>query len=255
MPARDARFDVLFAGKIGPVTLPNRFYQVPHCTGFGVEKPISQAAHRRIKAEGGWGGVCTEYAAVSRDSDETPYVSARMWDEGDADALRLTTAAVHEHGALAGIELSHTGAHGENSESRLPSLAPSQVAGDFALGAVPKAMTIADIRRVQDDWVRAAELSRDAGFDIVYVYGGHTTCRASSCRPTTTAATTSTAGRCETAPGSGWRRWSGCATPSASVCAVACRVAVRGPRRRRGSISTRGSSSSAWPMIWSICGT
>ncbi len=173
--APDPRFDVLFERvDIGPVTLPNRFYQVPHCTGFGVEKPLSQAAHRRVKAEGGWGGVCTEYAAVSRDSDESPYVSARMWDEGDADALRLTTEAVHAHGALAGIELSHTGVHGENSESRLPPLAPSQLAGDFALGAVPKAMTIADIRRVQDDWVRAAELSRDAGFDIVYVYGGHT---------------------------------------------------------------------------------
>ena len=30
-----------------------------------------------------------------------------------------------------------------------------------------------DIRRVRDDWVRAAKLVRDAGFDIVYVYGGH----------------------------------------------------------------------------------
>jgi dimethylamine/trimethylamine dehydrogenase len=159
---------------IGPVTLPNRFYQVPHCTGFGVEKPLTQAAHRGVKAEGGWGGVCTEYAAVSPDSDETPYVSVRMWDGGDAAALEPTTAAIHAHGALAGIELSHTGAHGENSESRLPSLAPSQVAGDFAVGIVPKAMTRSDIRRVQADWVRAAELSRDAGFDIVYVYGGHT---------------------------------------------------------------------------------
>ena len=173
--ARDPRFDVLFEPlRIGPVTLPNRFYQVPHCTGFGVEKPWTQAAHRAVKAEGGWGGVCTEYCAVSRDSDETPYVSARMWDEGDAEALRMMTEAVHAHGALAGIELSHTGVHGENSESRLPSLAPSQVAGDFAVGVVPKAMTRQDIHRVQGDWVRAAELSREAGFDIVYVYGAHT---------------------------------------------------------------------------------
>ena len=174
--AVDPRFDILFEPvQIGPKTLPNRFYQVPHCTGFGVEKPWSQAAHRAAKAEGGWGGVCTEYCAVSADSDETPYVSARMWDTLDADALRMTTRAIHAHGALAGIELSHTGVHGENSESRLPSLAPSQLAGDFAaVGVVPKAMTRADIRRVQADWVRAAELSRDAGFDIVYVYGGHT---------------------------------------------------------------------------------
>ncbi len=160
--------------QIGPKTLPNRFYQVPHCTGFGVEKPLSQAAHRRVKAEGGWGGVCTEYVAVSRDSDESPYVSGRMWDEGDAAALGLMAAEVHAYGALAGVELSHTGVHGENSESRLPALAPSQLMGDFAVASVPKQMTVADIRRVQRDWVRSAELSRDAGFDIVYVYGGHT---------------------------------------------------------------------------------
>ncbi len=173
--ARDPRFDVLFEPlAIGPKTAPNRFYQVPHCTGFGVEKPWTQAAHRAAKAEGGWGAVCTEYCAISPDSDETPYVSARIWDDGDVSALSLMTAAVHAHGALAGIELSHTGVHGENSESRLPALAPSQIAGDFAVGLVPRAMTRKDIDRVQADWVRAAERSRDAGFDIVYVYGGHT---------------------------------------------------------------------------------
>ena len=233
--ARDPRFDVLFERvDIGPVTLPNRFYQVPHCTGFGVEKPLSQAAHRRVKAEGGWGGVCTEYAAVSRDSDESPYVSVRMWDEGDADALRLTTEAVHEHGALAGIELSHTGVHGENSESRLPPLAPSQLAGDFAPGAVPKAMTIADIRRVQDDWVRAAGSAATPGSTSCTCTAATPTCRASSCRPTTTAATTSTAGRCETAPGSGWRHWSGCATPSASAAPWPAGWRCRGPKRCAG---------------------
>jgi hypothetical protein len=36
----DPRFDPLFAPlKIGPVTAPNRFYQVPHCTGMGFAMP------------------------------------------------------------------------------------------------------------------------------------------------------------------------------------------------------------------------
>ena len=34
-------------------------------------------------------------------------------------------------------------------------------------------MEHADIRRVQADWVRAAQQARSVGFDIVYVYGGH----------------------------------------------------------------------------------
>jgi dimethylamine/trimethylamine dehydrogenase len=172
---RDPRHDVLFEPlRIGPKTLRNRFYQVPHCTGFGSEKPWSQARHRAVKAEGGWGAVNTEYCAVSVESDETPYVSARMWDDGDVRVLAATCDEAHRHGALAGIELSHTGAHGENSESRLPAAAPSQITSDFGYGIVPRAMTKRDIRRVQADWVRASERSRTAGFDIVYVYGAHT---------------------------------------------------------------------------------
>ena len=37
---RDPRYDILFEPlKIGPVTAPNRFYQVPHCTGMGNMHP------------------------------------------------------------------------------------------------------------------------------------------------------------------------------------------------------------------------
>src|SRR5436305_11340309 len=171
----DPRFDILSEPvRIGPKTLRNRFYHVPHCTGFGVEKPWSQARHRAVKAQGGWAAVCTEYCTSSAESDETPYVAARMWDDHDLRMLAVTAEQAHELGALAGIELSHTGAHGENSESRLPAAAPSQIAGDFAVGVVPRAMTKRDIRRVQSDWVEAARRSRTAGFDIVYVYGAHT---------------------------------------------------------------------------------
>ena len=58
--ARDARFDILFEPvKIGPVTAPNRFYQVPHASGMTNALPRVRAAFREIKAEGGWGVVCT----------------------------------------------------------------------------------------------------------------------------------------------------------------------------------------------------
>jgi dimethylamine/trimethylamine dehydrogenase len=173
--ACDPRHAILFEPvRIGPKTLRNRFYQVPHCTGFGVEKPWSQSRHRAVKAQGGWAAVCTEYCTISPEADETPYVSARLWDDHDLRMLAFTADEAHDQGALAGIELSHTGAHGENSESRLPAAAPSQIAGDFAVGVVPRAMTKRDIRRTQHEWAAAARRSRSAGFDIVYVYGAHT---------------------------------------------------------------------------------
>jgi dimethylamine/trimethylamine dehydrogenase len=171
---RDPRHDVLFEPvQIGPKTLRNRFYQVPHCTGFGSEKPGSQARFRGMKAEGGWAAVCTEEALVSPDSDFWPVVSQRIWDEDDARNLALMADEAHRHGSLAGVELTHGGGHGNTRESRWPAIAPSQLASDYYSSVVPKAMEREDIERVRGDWVRAAKLVRDAGLDIIYVYGGH----------------------------------------------------------------------------------
>ncbi|MGH9303176.1 MAG: FAD-dependent oxidoreductase, partial [Acidimicrobiales bacterium] len=171
---RDPRHDILFeAVEIGPKVLRNRFFQVPHCTGFGDVKPFSQAAHRGVKAEGGWAAVCTEYAPVSVDADESPWASARMWDESDARNLGLMAERAHHYGALAGIELHHSGAHGFCGEARTVQIAPSQLASDLLPNVVPRAMDADDITRVIADWVRAARAARDVGFDIVYVYGGH----------------------------------------------------------------------------------
>ncbi len=171
---RDPRHDILFEPvQIGTKTLRNRFYQVPHCTGFGSEKPASQARFRGTKAEGGWAAVCTEEALVSPDSDFWPVVSQRIWEPDDARNLALMADEAHQHDSLAGVELTHGGAHGVTRESRWPAIAPSQLASDYYSSVVPKAMELDDIRRVRADWVRAAKLVRDAGFDIVYVYGGH----------------------------------------------------------------------------------
>ena len=173
-PRRDPRHDVLFEPvRIGPKVLRNRFYQVPHCSGFGTVKPFSQAAHRAIKAEGGWAAVCTEYAAVGQESDEAPAIAVRLWDDEDARALAVACESVHEHGALIGIELHHSGVHAPCGETRRPAFGPSQLASDYEPFTVPKAMERADIRRVQAEWVQAARRARDVGFDIIYVYGAH----------------------------------------------------------------------------------
>jgi dimethylamine/trimethylamine dehydrogenase len=171
---RDPRHDILFEPvRIGPKTLRNRFYQVPHCTGFGSEKPGSHARFRGMKAEGGWAAVCTEEALVSVDSDFWPVVSTRFWDDDDQRNLALMCEEAHRFDSLAGIELTHGGAHARAREARVPAVAPSQLASDYDHFVVPKTMEADDIRRVQADWVRAAKAAREAGFDIVYVYGGH----------------------------------------------------------------------------------
>ena len=171
---RDPRYDILFEPvKIGPVTAKNRFYQVPHCTGMGWQRPRTVAAMRGVKAEGGWGVVCTEYTSIHPASDDLHYVSASMWDDSDIRAHSLMTDLVHEHGALAGVELWFGGRRTANLGTRLTSMdvasAPNAVGHPFQSRAMDR-QDIRDLRR----WHRKAALrSRDAGFDIVYVYATH----------------------------------------------------------------------------------
>ena len=171
--ARDPKHDILFEPvQIGPKTLRNRFYAVPHCTGFG-EKPGSQARFRAMKAEGGWAAVCTEEALVSPTSDFWPVFSVRMWDDGDLANLTVMCEEAHAQGSLAGIELAHGGAHARAREARVAAVAPTQLASDYDPFVTPKAMQREDIRQIREEWVGAARRAREAGFDIVYVYGGH----------------------------------------------------------------------------------
>ena len=170
----DPRHAILFEPvRIGPKELPNRFYQVPHASGFGSAKPRTQAAFRGIKAEGGWGGVCVEYAPVSADADEEPHVAAYIRDDRDVAALRLTAEAIHEHGSLAGLELYHGGNSSKAVASRHARIAPSARTAEIRWGSAAREMTLDDIARVQRDFVDGARRARDAGFDIVYVYGAH----------------------------------------------------------------------------------
>jgi dimethylamine/trimethylamine dehydrogenase len=166
--ARDPKYDILFEPiQIGPKTLKNRFYQVPHCIGAGSEKPGMQAYHRGMKAEGGWGACCTEYCSIHPESDDTSRVSARIWDEGDVRNLAAMTDRLHQFGALAGIELWYGGPHAPCMESRATPRGPSQIASDFELNIFPRYMDKDDIETVQQMYVDAAIRARDAGFDIV----------------------------------------------------------------------------------------
>ncbi len=174
---RDPRHDILFDPiTLGPVTAPNRFYQVPHCTGMGWRRPQSLAAMRGVKAEGGWGVVNTEYCSIHPTSDNDSFAFCALWDDGDIRAHRMMTQAVHSHGALAGVELWAGGGMVVNLGTRLPPMGlrslPQTDTGEVHPGQT-RAMDLADIRDLRR-WHRDAALRAvEAGFDIVYVYATH----------------------------------------------------------------------------------
>ena len=172
--SRDPRYDILFEPvRIGPVTARNRFYQVPHCTGMGYDRPATLAAMRGIKAEGGWGVVNTEFTSIHPTSDDAPFPSCSLWDEDDVRTMAVTADAIHEHGALAGTQLWHGGLYSWVRMTREVPIAASGRPIAYPAPIHARTMDKSDIAELRRWQVDAARRAKRAGFDIVYVYGGH----------------------------------------------------------------------------------
>ncbi len=173
---RDARYDILFDPiKIGPHTAKNRFYQVPHCNGGGYRDPSAAAEMRGIKSQGGWAVIFTEQCEMHHTSEITPFIELRLWEDKDIPQLRRMSEKMKEHGALAGIQLAYSGINGPNLYSKEVPLAPSALPiRTFTNDPVQaRAMSTAEIGDLRRWFVNAAKRSRDAGFDLINLYGAH----------------------------------------------------------------------------------
>lgn len=170
---RDPKYDILFEPvRIGPKTLKNRFYQTPHCVGFGAERPGALAYFREMKAEGGWAAVNTEGVMVTPEDDFSGLTTqTRIWNDNDVRNLSLMCDRLHEHGALAGIEFLALGSGSTCLDTRVPSRNVNNVAGDSIWMGSSYAMDKDDIRELQKLYVDAAKRARTAGFDIINVAG------------------------------------------------------------------------------------
>jgi dimethylamine/trimethylamine dehydrogenase len=173
--ARDPKYDVLFEPvRIGPKMMRNRFYQTPHCSGFGSDYAGTQAEFRGMKAAGGWAVVNTEYCSIHPESDDLPSIQARIWDANDVQNLSLMCDRAHDHGSLAGIELHFGGPNHSGYETRLPARGVSQIPSPRFVMRSCYAMDKRDIRELQGHYVAAAERAREAGFDLVLIYVAET---------------------------------------------------------------------------------
>ncbi len=143
---------------------------------MGHQRPQTAAAMRGMKAEGGWGVVCTEYCSAHPSSDDGGYPHARLWDNSDVLAHARMTDAVHAHDALAGVELWFGGNSVGNLDTRLPTMGLRSDPINNTDTPHPvqcRAMDKRDIKQLIQWQADAARRAVRAGFDIVYVYATH----------------------------------------------------------------------------------
>lgn len=172
--SREPRYDILFEPvKIGPVTAKNRFYSVPHASGMGDYYPQANAAFRGSKAAGGWGTVCVEETEIHPTTDILPYIMPRMMEDSDIAYHQNIVEHIQAHGALAAVELAHNGLNAANIISREVPIGPSGNIFNEYYPVQSRRMSKRDIHDLLNWQKKAALRSKQAGYDIVYVYAGH----------------------------------------------------------------------------------
>lgn len=175
MSDRDQRYDKLFEPiQIGPVTMKNRFYVVPHADSLGMGKMDEMIAYRKARAEGGWGAVCTGETMIHETSDHAPFVCTRLSSDDFIEPMSRLTSAIHEHGSLAGVELAHVGASCPSWSYRQHPISPSaQFPRLYNNPVGARKMDKKDITEFRGWYTKAAKRAQKAGFDIIYAYCSH----------------------------------------------------------------------------------
>jgi 2,4-dienoyl-CoA reductase-like NADH-dependent reductase (Old Yellow Enzyme family) len=168
------------------VTLRNRIGVSPMCQYSAADGVANDwhYVHLGSRAVGGAGIVIVEATAVAPEGRITPGCLG-LWSEKHIEPLARIAKFVKLHGAVAGIQIAHAGrkasadlpwnggAHLSEAQGGWQTIAPSAIAFGGELTKVPRAMTEADIARVQNNFVAAAKRALTAGFEWLELHAAH----------------------------------------------------------------------------------
>ncbi|MFE2293833.1 FAD-dependent oxidoreductase [Streptomyces sp. NPDC059452] len=152
---------------LGFTTLPNRVLMGSMHIGLeeaerGFER---MAAFYAERARGGVGLIVTGGIAPSERACSFPG-GAKMTTEAEADQHREITSAVHAAGGRIAMQILHFGRYAHHPDLVAPSALKAPISG-----FTPNALTDEQVEETIEEFVRAAELARYAGYDGVEIMG------------------------------------------------------------------------------------
>lgn len=175
--------------QVGSIRVPNRIFMAPMTRARSLEPgdvPTAlMAEYYRQRASAGL--IITEATQISFDAKGWPGAPGIHTPEQLA-GWQAINRGVHDAGGHIAVQVWHTGrvSHSSLQPDHQPPFAPSAIApktqvhgrdADGRVGAVdaevPRALNAEGIRRVIDDFGRAAANARTAGFDLVELHGAH----------------------------------------------------------------------------------
>ena len=157
---------------IGPVTLRNRVIRSAAFENMAYGNSPSQELidYHTAVARGGVGMTTVAYAAVSESGLS---FDGQLWmREEIVPELKKLTDSVHSYGAKASIQLGHCGNMTHRSTCHCTPVGASSGFNLYSPTFVRK-MRSDEIFRLVEDFGKAVEMARRAGFDCVEIHAGH----------------------------------------------------------------------------------
>lgn len=171
--------------KLKGVNLRNRIVISPMCQyssvdGFATDWHL---VHLGSRAVGGAALIIQEATAVSPEGRISP-ADLGIYRDEHVEKLSQITSFIHQHGAIAGVQLAHAGRKASTAtpwdggkqlsaeNGGWQTLAPSAI--PFLPGEnAPKAMEKADIAKVVGDFKAAARRAVQAGYKVIEIHAAH----------------------------------------------------------------------------------
>lgn len=173
---KDLKFPLLYSPlKVGPLTFRNRIEGAPmSMTEMDAKEgltPESIAFYGRL-AQGGAAVVTVGESIIRTDCGKTHPQMLMLGRDEVLPYLVAVTDAIHRHGALANIEISHGGAMADPiyNNGKL-SIAPMGYIDEWGDEVI--AMTEEMMDDVAEAFAEAAATVKDCGFDMCMIHAGH----------------------------------------------------------------------------------
>jgi 2,4-dienoyl-CoA reductase-like NADH-dependent reductase (Old Yellow Enzyme family) len=173
--------------RLKDITLKNRIGVSPMCQ-YSAQNGLAgdwHFVHLGARAIGGAALIIAEATAVAPEGRITPGCTG-IWSDAHAERFAPIARFIKSQGAVPGIQLAHAGRKASAyapwvGQGNLPAgdplawqpIGPSAIAFAANITQIPQAMTVNDIKRVQEDFVAAAQRALAAGFEWLELHFAH----------------------------------------------------------------------------------
>jgi NADPH2 dehydrogenase len=141
------------------------------CFGYAEENGYvtkMNITHYEALAKGGAGLIVLEAHAVEKDG-RLANTQLGIWKDEHTEGLKRVAEVCHRYDSVALVQIHHAGLKTPKNVSNL-AIAPSPYEKD---GTVAREITMDEVKRVQESFLKAAKRAKKAGFHGVELHGAH----------------------------------------------------------------------------------